>query len=169
MKRTLVLSVLTASLLAVLAVPAMAQETGASKVGTTSKFGVGLGGGTMTSGLSAKYYLTEKSAVQATVGLNGWGTSADLDYVMEFKPLFNHEAGHLFWGAGAGVGAYMYTAWAGATYTEFSVSGIVELGWHFSQFPVEVVTDWRPTFVTGDLGYGGLYLAGSGGAIRYYF
>ncbi len=142
-----------------LATPALADD-----IGTSKKIGVGVGGGTLSSGLSGKMYLKEDFAVQATVGA-GWGTAIGVDVVKEF-PINEYEPGRLFWGAGAGAGTWLVSGYGGNI---FAVSGIVQLGWHFKDMPLEVTTDIRPTFFTGDYLYSGLYLGGGGGAVRYYF
>jgi hypothetical protein len=156
------LSVAAALALTLGAVAAQAQ------IGQAKRLGVGLGGGTLTSGLSGKYYLSPTSAVQAVVGSRfGWGLSAGADYIVEFPALAEGSAGRLFWGAGAGAGLVLYDA-GGKSGAVIGVAGVIELGWHFKAFPLELVTDWRPTFFIGDA-LSGLWLGGGGGAVRWYF
>jgi len=143
------------------ATPALADVNG-------KKLGLGLGGGTLNSGLTGKFYLGESTAAQIFVGNRfGWGLSVSADYIVEFAPLAKGSAGKLFWGAGVGAGLIMYAAHSSNS-SVIGVSGVVELGWHFAQVPLELIIDWRPTFFIGDH-IGGLYLEGSGSAIRWYF
>ncbi len=54
-----------------------------------------------------------------------------------------------------------------AAVLQAGLSGVVELGWHFHDFPLELVLDWRPTLILGESS--GLYLYGMGAAMRYFF
>ncbi len=132
------------------------------------KLGVGVGGGTIANGLTAKYYLTENTALQVMLGQRfRHGVSVGADYVMEFAPLAKGGAGRLFWGAGVGAGLLLYDVGVNQS-NIIGVSGIVELGWHFQALPLELIVDWRPTYFIGDY-LDGLWLGGGGGAIRWYF
>jgi hypothetical protein len=139
----------------------------AKDIGDDVTFGLGLGGGTLSNGLTAKYYLGEDDAVQAVFGFSGWGFSLGADYVHEFAPLYKHPRGELFWGVGGGAGAVFYDVGIDSA-TVFGLSAVIELGWHFKSIPLEIVTDWRPTYFVGDY-IGGFYFAGGGGAIRWFF
>lgn len=154
-------------LVAVLAVCCLSSAAMATEIGKDAKIGIGLGGGSLTSGLSGKLYIGDSSAIQAVGGINGWGMSFGADYIKEFGTLYDHSAGKLFWGVGAGAGVILYDL-VGASATIIGVSGIIEFGWHFKSFPLEIVSDWRPTFFIGDY-IGGLYIGGGGGAIRWFF
>lgn len=146
---------------------ATAPAFAADVIGNGKNFGVGGGGGRMTSGLTAKYYLSPTTAVQGVVGLGGWGTSVSADFIKEFPTLAEGSAGRLFWGAGVGAGAVMYNVGSNSA-TILGVSGVIQLGWHFASFPLELVSDWRPTFFIGDY-IGGLWWGGGGGALRWFF
>ena len=139
----------------------------AGQIGTSKKIGIGLGGGTMTSGFTAKLYLSQKTAIQGVVGVSSWGTSVGVDFIKEFKPLWKPRFGQLIWGVGAGAGALLYNVGKDSA-TIIGVSGVIQLGWHFESVPIELITDWRPTFYIGDY-IGGLSFNGGGGAIRWYF
>jgi hypothetical protein len=154
-------------LLALATVPMLATTASASDIGGEERFGIGLGGGTLSNGLTAKYYLDESSAVQAVLGISGWGFSLGADYVFEFDPVYKHKSGELFWGVGGGAGAVFYDVGIDSA-TVFGVSAVIELGWHFKSIPLEIVTDWRPTYFVGDF-IGGFYVGGGGGAIRWFF
>lgn len=146
---------------------AFAGEASAAVIGTERKLGAGLGGGSLVSGVTGKYYLGDTSAVQAFAGVGGFGASVGADYVMEFKPLWEPPFGRLFWGAGGGVSALFYS-FLGNSSTVIGISGVVELGFHFNAFPVELISDWRPGFYIGDY-FGGVHLGYGGGAVRWYF
>lgn len=145
------------------AVPAYAGDIGKSK-----KLGVGVGGGTHVSGVTAKKYLSETTAVQAFAGnLQGAGLSVGADYIMEMPDLAAWAPGRLFWGVGAGAGLVLYSI-NNNSGISVGISGVLQLGWHFNEFPLELITDWRPTFYVGDFLAGG-HFNGGGGAIRWFF
>ena len=160
-------TIVCVALIAAAMVLSTAAPASAKVIGKDAKFGVGLGGGALTSGLTAKMYLSDSTAVQAVAGITGWGVSFGADFIKEFGSLFDHRLGTLKWGVGGGAGVVLYSV---GTYssTIIGISGVVQLSWHFKSFPLEIVTDWRPTYFIGDY-IGGVYLGGGGGAIRYYF
>lgn len=155
------------ALVAFVTVFACGSAQARTPIGTEKKIGVGLGGGTMTSGITAKYYLNEKLQVQAVVGGSGWGIGFGADAIQDVAHLVDHEAGSLKLGVGGGLGLVMYSVGPFSA-TVAGVSGVVQVGWQFSSIPLEIVTDWRPTFFIGDY-LGGLYLGGGSGAVRWYF
>ena len=157
------LAALVSVLCLLLSTSALADDIGKGK-----SFGAGLGGGTATSGITVKQYLGQSAAIQGFIGLNaGRGTSLGADYVMEFPDIASGEVGRLFWGVGLGAGLLLY-ADGGNSATVIGISGVVELGWHFERWPLELIADWRPTFWIGDF-IGGLGVRGGTGAIRWYF
>lgn len=159
--RRLMLSLLATALL-------VSSSAAAAEIGSAKRLGIGLGGGTTTSGLTAKYYLAPTSAVQVFVGQRlKYGNSISADYIMEFGPLAKAAPGKLFWGAGVGAGLLMYNRDKHRS-NLVAISGVLQIGWHFSQFPLELIADWRPTFYIGDYD-DGLWLGGGGGAIRWFF
>jgi hypothetical protein len=152
----------------------VAATVSAEEIGKDLKIGVGVDGGTVANGLSVKYYLAEATAAQVVVGVQEFGTSIDAHYIMEFPALYESDAGRFFWGAGGGAGVYMYSFDSGLPGVEevsemvLSVQGVVELGWHFKSMPLEIISDWRPTFNIGDA-VSGFAAGGGGGAIRWFF
>jgi hypothetical protein len=133
------------------------------------RLGLGLGGGTIAAGGTAKVYLGGRSAFQAVVGASRWGLSLGADFIQEFRPLAQTPAGDLFAGVGAGAGVVMYRD-ALDQATVIGISAVLELGWHFNRVPLELILDWRPTFFLGDFaGLGGFFGGGGGGAIRWFF
>ncbi len=159
--RRLMLSLLATLLL-------ISSTAAAAEIGGAKRLGVGLGGGTTTSGLTVKYYLAPTTAVQVFLGQRWkYGNSIAADYIMEFGPLAQGAPGRLFWGAGVGAGLLLYSR-NNQSASVIAISGVLQLGWHFKQFPLELIADWRPTFYIGDYA-DGLWLGGGGGAIRWFF
>ncbi len=147
---------------------ASAQGSGHDKIGKQFKTGIGLGAGTLTSGLTLKHYLAPHIAVQAVLGRHySYGTSFGVDGVVDIAPLWRPPAGTLAFGLGAGVGMFFYGGGASSE-ALIAVSGIAQLSFHFSELPLEVVIDARPSFFLGDYVSGLSYDRG-GAAVRYFF
>jgi hypothetical protein len=82
------------ALAAVAGTLALASAAQASEVGTSKKLGLGLGGGTVNSGLAGKYFLSDKIALQGVVGsYGGWGWGLDVDAVQQYGSLAKGPAG----------------------------------------------------------------------------
>lgn len=133
------------------------------------RLGLGLGGSSLVSGLSAKYYLSSNTAVQAAVGAwAGYGLLVGIDGIVEMPQLWTNGTLSINWnvGGGATVGTYKYNSYGGLV---GGVSGIVGLGFQLEPIPLEFVTEFRPTFLIG--WYEGAFPLywGGGGAIRYFF
>ena len=154
----LLLTVLALAGLTLAASPAQAGT-----IGTTAHTGLGLGGGTFTSGVTLKHYLRDGLAVQGVAGI-GYGATLGADIIKEFEPLVDVPEGQLIWGVGGGAAIVNYGN-AGI----LGIAGVIELGWHFEDVPVELVLDWRPTFVSGSADISGFAGVGGAGAVRYYF
>lgn len=138
-------------------------------IGQPGHIGLGIGGGTLTSGVTAKYYVGERHALQAYAGLWRFGflsPSLSLDYVQELGPIVDIAAGHLVWAVGGGVGT-IFDLEGLEDIWHFGISAVTGPIWQFKFIPVEFGLDFRPSLVFGDV-YGGVQL-GFGGAIRWYF
>jgi hypothetical protein len=159
-----VLTVLCAALCLSAALPEAAHAESFARLG---RVGLGVGGGTIASGATLKYYIGPRTALQAVLGLSRWGLSFGGDFVKEFRPFLRTQAGDLFAGAGVGAGLVMYRDLDDSA-DVLGVSAILELGWHFNEIPLEFILDWRPTFYFGDF-IGGFFGGGGGGAIRWFF
>lgn len=146
------------------------QAQATDDIGTERKLGLGLGGGSLANGITGKLYLSPNTAVQGVLGQFGnYGTNSGIsmsaDFIQEIGSLAEvDDVGRLFWGVGAGAGLVL-----SGDVTSIGVSGVVEIGWHFERFPLEVTTDWRPTMYLSDGPLTGLYFRYGGGAIRYFF
>lgn len=154
-------SIVAAILLALSAIPASAAAQG---IGGGSNFGFGLGKGTLASGLTGKYYLGQNNAVQAHLGYTpgwgwggcrgaydydcraGYGFGLSADYLVTFNDLVESSAGRLFASGGGGGAISSVGPFGGGA---LAVNGVLELGWHFNEIPIELVADWRPFLAFG--------------------
>jgi hypothetical protein len=154
---------------------ALATAAQASEVGAAKKVGLGLGDGTVNSGIAGKLFLSDKLALQGVVGQYfGYGLGLDVDAVQQLGTLAKNDAGELVWGAGGGVGLATWDNVIGYEgSSSLSVSGVGQLAWRFNAVPVEVTAEWRPSFfvssVPGFSSDSQLYLFGTGGAVRWFF
>lgn len=159
-----------AALLGLVLALAPAEGT-AQEIGAGKQIGVGLGWGTFAAGLTGKYYLSTRSALQAHLGSSfsvghhdhDSGLGLSVDYVWEPSSLATAPAGRLFWGIGGG-GAVFSDEGGG-----LAVNGVAELGWHFAPVPIELVLDYRPylAFGSGFADFGFLFPMGF--SARFYF
>jgi hypothetical protein len=110
-----------------------------------AKFGVGVGGGLGVSGLSGKFWLKDKNALQLVVGAwgvgrsgYGYGLGVGLDYLWEMPAITRADPVLLAWNLGLGgtVGAYD-PGWIG-------VSGVAGLEFDFQPVPIDVTLEYRP-------------------------
>lgn len=158
-------------LLLLTATPALAFETVPRKPGG---LGLGLGGGTRTSGISAKYTMDSAFSLQGVVGTDfgryrdrGGTLALSVDAMFEMPPLHTDKNVEIAWGVG--VGPYMAVGdnfWLGA-------SGVLGIQLHIQPVPLEFTLEWRPSFeLVGPHPDGrthGFYPLGIGGHIRWWF
>ncbi len=151
--------------------PDQARAQQSEPIAQPGTFGVGLGGGTITSGVTAKYYLSRETAIQGFLG--SWrdlGLSLSADFLYEFAELTENDDGRLFAGVGGGVGFAQGYRFGGSFLV---LNGVFELGWHFRSFPLEILLDVRPTFALGPATtfgrYAGFDPLGVGLAFRWFF
>ncbi|MCK6502554.1 hypothetical protein L6R53_04025 [Myxococcota bacterium] len=171
---------MTLLLLALGGAPAMADDPlfadrdppEQSSVRVAGSFGLGLGGGTSTAGLSAKYFLRETLAVQGVVGAgygarddaDGWSTGLGLGADLLFEGLSFAELDdvELGWNVGPGLGL-----WAYDDRVALAAAGVVGLEACVLTFPLDVVVEYRPRMLLApDVGFDWFSLSGH---IRYYF
>lgn len=133
----------------------------------TGRIGVGLGGYNYISGVTGKFYLTDKLAAQALLGFmyhNGFAVG--VDGIFEFlNPLKGNKDILLPIYAGAGVNGWF---WDGGSI--FSIAGIFGVALQFKAFPIELTAEIRPSFFFGDAWYGSnkFHIQG-GGSVRFFF
>jgi len=142
-----------------------------SSVRTMGSFGLGLGAGTSTAGLSMKYFARETLALQGVVGAGydsttqgswstGLGAGADLLFEMpSFASLDDVEFG---WSAGPGIGVSVTD-----NGPSLAVAGVVGLELGLLQVPMDIVLEYRPRMLLApELGWDWFSLSGH---IRWYF
>ena len=110
-------------------------------IGTSKTIGVGIATGMEHLALTGKYYLNPKTAVQAFFGSQGHGFGASLDAMLEPLTLYALPGGRLVAGVGGGLEVFSS---AGAHDT--GVHAVGQLSWQFTDVPIEVAADWRPTY-----------------------
>lgn len=148
----------------------LAPATGqAQQIGAGKNIGLGLGWGTFAAGITGKFYMDSTSAIQGHLGStaeighyghyhnhdhdahdhhHGEGLGLSIDYVYEPNALATAPAGRLFWGIGGGGAIF-----GGGGHGGLAINGVAELGWQFSQVPIELVLDYRPFIAFGSGGY----------------
>lgn len=134
----------------------------AKPVRTPGRFGLGIGMGTIANGLSAKYFIDGKNALQFNLGefggrgydhrwrrFGGFGFSAD--YLFEMPAIA--RAGNAFelaWNLGAGVGVgfddddYDRKDEHYEDYFALAASFVLGLEFNFIPIPLDIVIEYRP-------------------------
>jgi hypothetical protein len=127
------------------------------------KTALGLRGG-WGYGLTIKHFLGEKSAVEGLLSSHWSGFEITGLYEIH-NPAFEVDRLKWFYGGGAHLGSYG-SSYAGGTGIMIGVDGILGLDYSFSEFPINISVDWKPSF--NIVGYSHFY---NGGAfsIRYIF
>jgi hypothetical protein len=165
-----------------LATPAFAASP------SKGNFGIGVGGGTGTTGISMKYYLSDASALQGVVGVwgvgryehDGLGLSAD--YLFEMPAFATSEVVDVGWNVGPGLwlaaNSYGYNSYAHDPYWHDSdwhesdrllvgASGVLGLEFLIQPIPLDIVLEYRPSvMVVPGLGFD---LVSFDGHVRFYF
>ncbi len=131
-----------------LVVMAMAVGIGgaakAESIRSGGMFGIGLGGGTGTSGLSMKYWMSSSHALQGVIGIwglgRGEGTVLALsgDYLFELPSLTKGSIIDLGWNIGLGP----FLGIGDATW--IGVSGVLGLEFNFVPVPIDITIEYRP-------------------------
>lgn len=137
------------------------------------KLGLGIGGGTRTSGLSAKYTVDTAFSVQGVVGVDParWGNrggtlAVSADALVEMPALYQNDDIEIAWAIGAG--PYLAVGddfWLGA-------SGVLGIEFNIQPIPLEFTLEYRPTLeLIGPRGdnASGFYPFGFGGHLRWWF
>jgi hypothetical protein len=144
-----------------------AEAVPKGRIGTQQKIGLGIGGGTMTNGVTGKIFLNRKNAIQGFAGIGKWGLAFGGGYVRTIGTLWKGRPGRCFWSLGLDASVMLYDEQP-STFHLLSVSAIIELGWHTSAVPLEVILDYRPSFFIGEI-HPGLKLNVAGAALRWFF
>ena len=162
--RTKFILVLASLIFLMVSVSSASAET---PIGSDNTLGIGVGGGSVTYGLSVKSFINEKNAIIGTIGAN-YGFSAEAGYLMTVMSLYDGDAGSVDLAIG-GTGMVWMWDTPGVSQTIFGGRGILEFSYKFGGMPLEITAEWGPMYMTGDGIFKGLYLAGGGGAFRWYF
>jgi hypothetical protein len=89
---------------------------------------------TLSSAISAKYFATDKTAIE---GIVAWGNRFGIGALLEIHNKFNTPGLSWFYGGGAYVGFQDSDTYLGPT-------GIVGLDYKFTNAPVNLSLDWKP-------------------------
>lgn len=145
-----------------LALVALTGTASAEPIRTPGRFGLGIGMGTIANGLSAKYFVDKKNALQFNLGefggrgfddrwghWGGFGFSAD--YLFEMPTIA--KAGNAFelaWNIGAGLGVgfddddYHHKDKHYHDYFALGASFVLGLELNFIPVPIDIVLEFRP-------------------------
>jgi hypothetical protein len=150
---------------------------------SSGNFGIGIGGGTATSGLSMKYYMSDSTALQGVIGVWGYGRGygdtlgVSLDYLFEMPEFAKSDVICLGWNLGPGLWAGAWNdsdkwdddRWSngndGGGY--FGVSGVVGLEFLFQPLPFDIVLEYRPSIIIAPVV--GFDPVSFDGHVRFYF
>ena len=137
------------------------------------RMGVGLGGSNGYSGLTGKMYLSDNTALQATIGQYGWGGKSIFlsgDFIMEISDLVagNKDLRLPFY-FGGGANMFFWNGY-GSSYSRIGVSGVIGLALQLKMVPLELTFELKPTFYLTGNQYDNtnMYIYGTG-AVRWYF
>jgi Protein of unknown function (DUF3996) len=161
---------LMGALMLIIALPSNAQ---AQEVGNGKNFGLGIALGS-PSGLTGKYYLNQKNAIQATLGL-GFADGNHLNFSMDYLYHLNFLQKSDFRLDGyAGIGGFLWSWFddnEGGGNDDKDSLGIgvrvpFGLSFIFAKVPVDIYVEIAPGFSV--IGRTGFFISGALG-FRYYF
>lgn len=133
------------------------------------KTGLGLRGG-FSNGLTIKHFIGGKAALEGIASTRWRGFDITGLYEVHNTAF---DVDHLKWyyGGGAHIGFYdgNNTTWgtAGSTYTVIGIDGILGIEYSFSEVPINIGLDWKPSF--NIVGYSSFWPDGGALSIRYIF
>ena len=151
-----------AILCALALVTTLAGTASAEPIRKPGRFGLGIGSGTLANGLSAKYFMNKKNALQFNLGTFGgrgydsrWGRwggfGFSADYLFEMPAIARAgDAFELAWNLGAGLGVgfdnhdYEHKDKRYHDYTAFAASFVLGLEFNFIAIPLDIVVEYRP-------------------------
>lgn len=159
-----------ATLFTLLALAPSAQALEPASTVRSAKWGVGLGGGTAASGISAKFNLGTGASLQLVAGgagyaNNDFGSTAlgvNLDFLLEL-PTITTVDGVFDLNWEAGIGGW---AWIGDPFW-FGANGVLGLQFNLIPIPLDIVLEYRPALrVIPDIG---VEVVDFGAHVRFYF
>lgn len=132
---------------------------------------IGIRGG-FESGLTVKYFTTEKAAMEFILASRWRGFNATGLYEIHNRA-FDTDGLRWYYGFGAHIGFwngdYTHNYWGtrGTNYTVIGIDGILGLEYSFTEVPINIGLDWKPAFNL--IGYQGFWADGGALSIRYIF
>jgi hypothetical protein len=151
----------------------------ARDVRTPGHFGLGIGSGTISNGLSAKYFMSKQHALQFNLGSYGgagfnnrWkridGLGFGADYLFEMPAITRvGQAFELAWNLGAGIGLGFRDRDDKYDGLAVAVAFIAGLEFNFIPAPFDLVLEWRPSILVAPaVGIGVLDFTAQ---LRFYF
>ncbi len=131
--------------------------------------GVGLRAG-FYSGLTVKHFIGTKSAFEGILATRWRGF--EITGLLEIhNQAFDAERLKWYFGFGGHIGFWNgdYAKWGtpGSKYTVLGIDGILGLEYSFTEIPVNISLDWKPTI--NIVGYSGFWADGGALSIRYIF
>ena len=177
MKKRIVLLV---SLFCLFAMPAFAKTgLGAPRaIKKGGNLGIGVGAGTLATGLSLKYFLSDDTSIQANAGFwrGCFGCSSryrsnyyreavaiSVDFLLERGPIVGDNQLSLDWEIGAGGGL----GFGDNGGLGLGVAGVAGLQLNIHALPIDIVVEFRPTIVIVPDVY--FNIVDFTGHVRYYF
>jgi hypothetical protein len=131
--------------------------------------GIGLRGG-LYNGITLKHFLGNKLAVEGIL-VTRWGGFEITGLGEVHSRAFDVDSLNWYWGIGGHIVFWNgdKTSWgeAGTTYTAIGVDGILGLEYSFSDFPINLGIDWKPSMNL--IGYSGFWADAGAFSIRYIF
>lgn len=133
--------------------------------------GIGIRGG-FENGLTVKYFTTEKTAFEFLLASRWRGFEATGLYEVHNRA-FDTDRLRWYFGFGGHIGFwdgdYTYSKWGvqGKTYTVIGVDGILGLEYSFTEIPINISLDWKPS--ANLVGYQGFWADGGAISVRYIF
>lgn len=135
---------------------ASATDAHADPIRKPGRFGLGIGSGTIANGLSAKYFVDSKNALQFNLGTFGgrgidrrWsrfhGLGVSADYLFEMPTIA--KAGNAFelaWNLGVGIGLGFDDYDRDRDYFALAASFVLGLEFNFIPIPIDIVLEFRP-------------------------
>jgi len=168
---------------ATIGVASIDSTSHADNIRTAGRFGLGLGSGTLTNGLSAKYFMAQNHALQFHLGAYGHGKFKDrwghvegfgfgMNYLFEMPTIV--RAGRAFdlaWNIGVGAGVGFRDGRDHKDHhddgTAIAIAGVLGLEFNFIPIPIDIVLEWRPSILL--IHHFGGNLIDFTAQIRYYF
>ncbi len=131
--------------------------------------GIGIRGG-LSSGLTVKHFLGDKSAVEGILSSRWNGFNITGLYELH-APAFDTPRLHWYYGAGGHIGFWSgrknHPWFEDGTHTVIGVDGIIGLEYNIGPIPFSISLDWKPAFNL--IGYSGLWIDEFALSIRYTF